>query len=175
MMICCGKAVKKIKKVNTADSIVCDTISTIVFNSKLVEKENICDSCVIMKAELDELKSEISSCKEIIRILQEELRGCSTMSQPVWKKANEDHKGKVPVNSSVHNGWSQCSSNRRRKPQQIRRNLQQLPIQTSNMFQHSVNLNDGNKYPRCSAAADLTQVPSNYMTKHQGLSQSVKK
>ena len=157
-----------------ADSIVLDTVSAPVFNSNLVEKENICECCVIMKAELDELKSELSSCKEIVRILQEEVREYST-SQPVWNKVNDDHKGKVPVNSSVRNGWSQCSSNRRRKPQQMRRNLQQLPIQTSNKFEPLVNLNDCSGYPRCPTAADLIQVPSNHMTKHHGLSQSVKK
>ena len=94
------------KQWNMADSVVCYMISAPVFNSKLVEKENICECCVIIKAELDELKSELSSCKEIIRILQEEVRECSTTSQPVWNKANEDHKGKVPINSSVRNGWS---------------------------------------------------------------------
>ena len=67
-----------------------------------------------------------------------------------------------------------CSSNRRRKPQQIR-NLQQLPIGTSNKVEPLVNLNDGNGYPRCLTAADLIQVQSNHVTIHQGLSQSVKK
>ena len=40
---------------------------------KVVEKDNICECCDIIKSELDDLKSELKSCKEIIRILYEDI------------------------------------------------------------------------------------------------------
>jgi hypothetical protein len=108
-----------------ADNIVSETISVPVFNCILSEKENVCECCEIMKVEFNNLKLELISCNEIIRILQEEI---SKMAQPTLNKVNEDHNGKESDNLSSYNKWSHCSSNRRRKPQQIRRNLQQLPL-----------------------------------------------
>jgi hypothetical protein len=34
------------------------------------KKENICECCEVIKLEIDEMKLELSSCKEIIRILE---------------------------------------------------------------------------------------------------------
>ena len=36
-----------------------------------VNKENSCECCIHLSMELSEVKLELSSCKEIIRILQE--------------------------------------------------------------------------------------------------------
>jgi D-ribose pyranose/furanose isomerase RbsD len=45
-----------------------------VLVSNVVVKENICECCNIIKSELVELKSELKSCREIIRILHEEVQ-----------------------------------------------------------------------------------------------------
>jgi len=128
-----------------------------------------------MKVEFNELKLELNSCNEIIRILQEEMREFSKMAQPAWNNVNDDHNGKESVNSSLNDKWSHHSSNRRRKPQQRRRNLQQLPLQTSNYFEPLANLIDGNEYPKCLTFVNQIQVSSNPMTKRRSLSPSVKK
>ena len=94
------------------------------------------------------------------------------MAQPASNKMNEDHKGKESHNSSLNDEWSHCSSNRRRKPQQIRRNLQHVPLQNSNYFEPLCN---GNEYPKCLTSVNQVQVSSSRMTKRGGLSQSVKK
>ena len=94
------------------------------------------------------------------------------MAQPTLNKANEDHNGMKSDNSSSYNKWSHCSSNRRRKPQQIRPNLQQSPLRTSNQFEPLANLNDGEEYPKC---FNQVQVSNGLTVKRQGLSQSVKK
>ena len=106
-------------------SLVSETISVPDFNGMLSEKENVCECCAIMKVEFNNLKLELNSCNEIIRILQEEI---NKMAQPTLNKANEDHNGMESDNSSSYNKWSHCSSNRRRKPQQIRTTLQQSPL-----------------------------------------------
>ena len=128
-----------------------------------------------MKVEFNELKLELNSCNEIIRILREEMREFSKMAQPASNKVNEDHNGKESDNSSLNDEWSHRSSNRRRKPQQVRRNLQQVPLQISNYFETVANLNDGNEYPKCSTSVNQVQVSSSRMSKSRGLSQSVKK
>jgi hypothetical protein len=51
-----------------------------------------------MVIELSEVKLELSSCKEIIRILQEELRKTSKYYQPSGNKANEDSTNKESKN-----------------------------------------------------------------------------
>ena len=64
-----------------------------------------------MKVEFNELKLELNSCNEIIRILQEEMREFSKMAQPALNKVNEDHNGKESDNSSLNDEWSHRSSN----------------------------------------------------------------
>jgi hypothetical protein len=51
-----------------ADNIVSEMFLASVFNRILGEKENGCECCEIMFPELNELKLELSSCKEIIRV-----------------------------------------------------------------------------------------------------------
>jgi hypothetical protein len=45
------------------------------------------------------VKSELDSCRKIIRILQEELREIIPPIQPAGNKANEDYKDKESYNS----------------------------------------------------------------------------
>jgi hypothetical protein len=65
------------------------------------KKENVCECWEIIKLELNEMKSELSSCKEIIRALQEEMREISPPTQPVLNQANGDRNGEESYNSSV--------------------------------------------------------------------------
>ena len=83
-----------------AYNIVRETISGLIFNTILSEKENVCECCEITKVEFNELKLELKICNEIIRILQVEI---SKMSQPTSNKVNEDHNGKESDNSSLNN------------------------------------------------------------------------
>jgi len=153
-------------------SLVSETISVPDFNGMLSEKENVCECCAIMKVEFNNLKLELNSCNEIIRILQEEI---NKMAQPTLNKANEDHNEMESDNSSSYNKWSRCSLNWRRKPQQIRRNLQRSPLQTSDHFELLANLNDDEEYPKCLTSVNQVQVSNGLIVKYQGLSQSVKK
>jgi hypothetical protein len=58
-----------------ADHQGCEVASPQIFESLLsIKKVNICECCEIMKSEFHEMKLELSSCKEIIRILLEEIR-----------------------------------------------------------------------------------------------------
>jgi hypothetical protein len=97
------------------------------------------------------------------------------IAQPTLNKVNEDLNGMESDNSTSYNKWSHYSSNRRRKPQQIRTNLQQLPLQTSNQFELLANLKDGKEYPKCITSVNQVQVLNSLTTKCQDLSLSVKK
>jgi hypothetical protein len=50
-----------------ADGKLCEVLTAPVLNSELVGK-TICECYNIMRAELDELKSELNSCREVIKI-----------------------------------------------------------------------------------------------------------
>jgi hypothetical protein len=52
-----------------------------------------------IKVDQNEVKLELDSCREIIRVLQEELREISPPMQPAGNKANEDYKDKESYNS----------------------------------------------------------------------------
>jgi hypothetical protein len=99
-----------------------------------------------MRVEFSNFKLELNSYNEIIRILEEEIK---KMAQPTLNKVNEDLNGMESDNSTSYNKWSHYSSNRRRKPQQIRTNLQQLPLRTSNQFELLANLKYGEEYRKC--------------------------
>jgi hypothetical protein len=47
------------------------------------------------------MKLELRFCREIIRVLEEEMCEISLLTQPVLNKANGDHNGNEPYNSSV--------------------------------------------------------------------------
>ena len=47
------------------------------------------------------MKLELRSCREIIRVLEEEMCEISLLTQPVLNKATGEHNGNEPYNSSV--------------------------------------------------------------------------
>ena len=49
--------------------MVTEVISAQVSESILSDKENVCECCKIIKLELNKMKLELSSCKEIITVL----------------------------------------------------------------------------------------------------------
>jgi len=100
-----------------------------------------------MRAELEELKSELKSCREIIRIIQEEAQVTKSTPYAAWNIVNGDRTEELQA--SVQDGWWQTSSHWRRRPQNIRRQLQQLPVHTSNRFEPLTNLKDDNGVLRC--------------------------
>jgi hypothetical protein len=105
------------------------------------KKENVCKCCEKIKIELNEVKLELDCCREITRVIQEEFREISLSIQPAGNKVNEDYEDKESYNSLTSEEWTSFSSNRRRNLQYTRRNLRQLPLQTSNQFDPLANLN----------------------------------
>lgn len=85
---------------------------------------------------------------EIIRILQEEIREISSSCQPSGNKVYEDSTNKKPYNIPKREDWVYPSSSRSRYPRLPRRNLPQLPLETSNRFAPLDNLNEDSEYPR---------------------------
>jgi hypothetical protein len=75
------------------------------------KKENVCKCCEKIKVELNEVKLELDSCREIIRVLQEELHEISPSRQPAGNKVNEDYKDKESYNSLTSEEWTSFSSN----------------------------------------------------------------
>ena len=61
-----------------ADGLVGEAITAHVSS---VNKDNSCECCIHLSMKLSEVKLELSSCKEIIRILQEEIRNNHASSQ----------------------------------------------------------------------------------------------
>jgi hypothetical protein len=94
------------------------------------KKEVDCDCCEKMKVEPNEAKSELSSLREIIRVLQEEIREISPSTQPTESKGNEVYEDKVPYTLLASEDWTSFSSNRRKRLQYTRRNLRQLSLET---------------------------------------------
>jgi hypothetical protein len=118
-----------------------------------------------MRAELEELKSELKSCREIIRIIQEEAQVIKPTPYAAWNIVNGDRTEDLQAN--VQDGRWQNSSNRRRRPQNIRRQLQQLPEHTSNRFEPLSNLKDENGVSRCSTMESRCKVSSDLMARKQ--------
>ena len=112
------------------------------------KKETIYECCKNMVTELSEVKSELSSCKEIIRILQEEIHEISSSYQPSGNKVYEDSTKKKPYDIPIREDWTYLSSSRSRYPRLSRRNLRQLPLETSNPFAPLDNLDEDSEYPR---------------------------
>jgi len=56
----------------------------------------VCDCCGKTTAELNEVKLELSSFREIPRVLQEEIREISPSTQPTENKGNEGYENKAP-------------------------------------------------------------------------------
>ena len=95
-----------------ADAPCSEVISVQVSTRPLSDKKgNVCKCCEKIKVELNEVKSELESCREIIKILQEELREISPPIQPPGNKANEDHKDKESYNFLTSEEWTSFLSN----------------------------------------------------------------
>jgi len=119
--------------------------------SKVVVKDNICECCNKIKLELDDLKSELKSCKEIIRILHENVQIDKSTLCATEVVANKDRMEEIQTNLCAQNeGW-QNVVNRKKKPHNAVRQLRQLPLCTSNQFAQLLNLNDdvvGLRHPK---------------------------
>ena len=74
-----------------------EQIAPVLF-SKVVVKDNICECCDIIKSELDDLKSELKSCKEIIRILYEDVQ-ISKTPRATGDIMNRDRAEEMQINS----------------------------------------------------------------------------
>jgi len=148
-----------------ADGKVFEVQIAPVLQSELVEKNNICECCNLMRAELEELKSELKSCREIIRIIQEEAQVIKSTPYAAWNIVNGDRTEELQAN--VQDGWRQNSSNRRRRPQNIRTQLQQLPVHTSNRFELLTNLKDDNGGSRCSTLESRYKEWGDHMVRKQ--------
>jgi hypothetical protein len=57
------------------------------------------------------VKLELGSYREIMRVLQEEIREISLFIQPTENKVNEDFKDKESYNSLTSEVWTSFSSN----------------------------------------------------------------
>jgi len=111
-------------------------------------KEKNCECCKIMTVKLNEVQSELSSCREIIRILQEEIREISSSYQPTGSKENGDSQDKESFNPAINEDWTTHPSNRSRYPRYTRGYQQQLPLETSNRFSPLATHNEDSKHPR---------------------------
>jgi hypothetical protein len=147
-----------------ADASCSEGISVQVSKRTLSDKKgNVCKCCEKIKAELNEVKLELGSCRGIIRVLQEELRDISPPIQRAVNKTNEDCKDKESYNSLTSEEWTSFSLSRRRNQQYTRRNLQQLPLQTFNQVDPVTNLNDSafQKYvPSVKRSQPLKKTPT---------------
>jgi hypothetical protein len=128
--------------IKMADGKVCVEQSAPVLLSKVVVKENICECCNIIESELVELKSELKSCREIIRKLHEEVQVGKSTPHAAWDMTNRDRIEQTQINAWPQDGGWQNPSNGRRRPQRVRIQLQQLPLHTSNQFEPLLNLNE---------------------------------
>jgi len=116
----------------------------------VVVKDNICEYCDIIKSELEDLKSELKTCKEIIRILYEDVQIGKTTPRATGDIMNRDRNEEMQINSCAQDeGWRNVVS-RRRKPQNTREQLQQLLLHISNQFTPLLNLKEdveGSRHP----------------------------
>jgi hypothetical protein len=126
------------------------------------KKVIVCDCCEKVKLELNDVKLEISSLREIIRVLQEEINGINPSEQPTENKGNEVHEADESYTVSANKEWTTLPSNRRSKLPSIRRNPQQLPFVTPNKFATLVNLNNENQFPECVPQTKRPYPVNNY-------------
>jgi hypothetical protein len=62
-----------------------------------------------MKGELNEVKSELSSFREIIRVLQEEIHEIGPSTQPTENKRNKVYEDKESYTLSGSKDWTTLS------------------------------------------------------------------
>jgi hypothetical protein len=133
-----------------AASKECIEDSAPVLGDNVMEKDNICEGCNIMRLELDELKIELKSCKEIIRMLHEETQVNKATPCAARDRKQGDQIEVIQSNAWAQSGDWQFSSDHRRRPRKIRRQLQQISLQTSNQFEPLLNLEEGGEVLGCS-------------------------
>jgi hypothetical protein len=126
----------------------CSEVISVQFSKRTLsdKKETVCKCCEKIKVELNEVNLELDCCREIIRALQEEFREISPSTQPTGNKVNKDYEDKETYNTLTSEECTSFSSNRRKNLQYTRRNLRQLPLQTSNQFDPLANLNEDSMY-----------------------------
>jgi len=72
-------------------------------------KHVVCDSCEKITIERNEVKLELSSFREILRVLQEEIRENSPSTQPTEDKGNEGYENKAAYTLSANEEWTSFS------------------------------------------------------------------
>ena len=120
------------------------------------------------------MKSELDICREIIRVLQEELGEINPPIQPAGNKANEFYKDKESYNSLISEEWTSFASNRRRNAPYTRINIRQLPLRTFNKFDLQANFNDDSEILKYVPSLKHSQPLNNRYVKHQPKTQSAK-
>jgi hypothetical protein len=133
-----------------AASKECIEDSAPVLSDNVVEKEYICEGCNSMRLELNDLKIELKSCKEIIRMLHEETQVNKATQCAERDKKQGDQIEVIQSNTWTQSGNWQFTSDHRRRPRKIRRQFQQTSLQTSNQFDPLLNLEEGGEVLRCS-------------------------
>ena len=79
-------------------------------------KDNICECCNKIKSELDDLKSELKSCKEIIRILYEDVQFGKPTPRVAWDRINRDQITLMQINSCAQDeGWQNITEEKNHK------------------------------------------------------------
>ena len=125
-------------------------VSSVQFSDrKLSDKkeETACDFCETMQLELKNVKLELSSLREILRVLQEEMQNIIQSSKPTKNNRNEVCEGEESYTLSARQKWTTLPSNRRRKLPPTNTNFRQLPLVTSNKFAALANLKSENQFP----------------------------
>jgi len=93
-----------------------ETISAQVSMRAVSDKNHVvCDCRGKITAELNEVKLELSSFREILRVLQEEILEISPSTQPTENKGIEGCENKAPYTLSMNEEWASFSSKRRKK------------------------------------------------------------
>jgi len=122
----------KVCSVNTAPTLV----------NNMVERVSFCACCITLKSELDGLRSEVESYKEIIRILYEDSQTSETTPRAADYTPYSGRPKQTQERSSTRDeGWL-YASDRRGKPQNARRQSHRIPLQLSNQFAPLHNLNE---------------------------------
>jgi hypothetical protein len=95
---------------------------------------SVCVCCETLKTELSDVKLELNSFREIVKVLQEELREVSLTSQQAISNDRVLNEAGIPHPVSVDSEWTTITSHRLKKPGLTNKNPRQTPLTTSNKF-----------------------------------------
>jgi hypothetical protein len=98
-------------------------------------KRNNCECCKILTAKLCEMQTELSSCREIIQILHDEIHDISLNHQPIENSRNNE-----PRNPAISGKWTTFSSTKGKYLQYSRESQRQCPLATFNHYSPLANL-----------------------------------